>query len=148
MPPISTKIAADPGGYLAEMTSFRLGTPDAWIRWFADILTMSATTVSVCMHALADLESRWSARLDQAGVRSDATARRLLSDLPRYSVLTSATAAELAQVSERSGRTALETLSQSGIVEPFVTADGRRSPAADRYKWWFAPEVTALVTAN
>lgn len=147
LPPISTRIATDPGSYLAEMTLFRLGTPDSWIRWFADIVTMSATSVSATMQALANLVRSWNERLDERGVRRDATARRLLADLPRYPVVTSAMVADRAQVSERSGRTALDTLSKAGIVEPFLMANGH-GPAADRYRWWYAPEVTALLTAN
>jgi Fic family protein len=147
LPPISTRIAADPGAYLAEMTRFRLGAPDSWIRWFGGVVAMAATSVSATMQALANLGRAWNDRLDQAGVRRDATARRVLADLPRYPVLTSAAAAELAKVSERSGRTALATLSASGIVVPLAAVTGR-GPAADRYRWWYAPDVTALITAG
>jgi hypothetical protein len=94
------------------------------------------------MQAVTELQAAWHARLDTAGVRADASARGLLGLLPRYPVLTSATAADIVQVSERAGRTALETLAQAGVLAPLR---GARVPS--RYKWWYAPDVTALVTA-
>ena len=38
-PPVSTRIAADVGGYTSGLVLFRLGDHDRWVQWFADAVS-------------------------------------------------------------------------------------------------------------
>jgi hypothetical protein len=53
--------------------------------------------------------------------------------------------AGLVGVSERAGRNALESLAASDILAPLTTSDGHAH--THRYKWWYAPDVTALIAS-
>jgi predicted ArsR family transcriptional regulator len=92
---------------------------------------------------LTDLSAQWAMRLDGAGVRSDAAARAVLTHLVRQPVLTARVVSEVLGVSERSSRTALDTLAQLSIVERLdnVAPRGRGRQA----QWFVAGEVLALV---
>lgn len=71
-PPVSVRIAADPGGYLSGLTLYRLGDVDPWVRWFADIVRTAGETAITLVRAVTDLQDRWRARV--AGLRADAGA--------------------------------------------------------------------------
>jgi Fic family protein len=142
LPPMSARIAADPGGYLAGLTLFRTAAADGWIRWFADVLTDASAAVGDTMSQLDRLQRTWTARLDAARIRSDAAARRLLPLLPVHPALTAAAAAELLGGSDRAARTALGQLAEHGIVAPIEFA-GRTGPGRPR-QWWTATEAIAF----
>lgn len=140
-PPVSVHISADRGGYLANMSLWRLGTHGPWITWFASIVNDAARSAFELVDRLDELQSRWSARL--AGVRADASVWPLLELLPARPALTAAHAAEHLGVSQASAREALLLLEAEGIVTPFVPA---RAGARGRpRRWWVAHDVTALV---
>lgn len=141
-PPVSLRIAADRGGYLSGLTLFRLGQLDAWVRWFAEVVGDAGDSQVALLRAIGDLQDRWSRRLGR--VRSDAVAHRALALLPQRPVLTASTVAEALDVSERSGRSALETLAEHGIIEPYQpTARARGRPR----RWWVAAELLSLSAA-
>ncbi len=141
-PPVSVRIAADRGGYLAGLTRFRLGEADPWVRWFADAVGDAGDASVNLIHAVAKLQASWADRL--VGVRADAAARGALDLLPAHPVLAASTVAAALGVSERAGRSALQTLAGRGIVEPFDPAARRRGRPRT---WWVAPELIALATA-
>ena len=149
LPPLSTRLAADTGGYLSGLTLFRTGSADAWIRWFADTLTDSAAAVSDTMTDLDRLATRWRRRVDQAGIRSDATARRLLEHLPAHPVLTPALAAALVGTSERAARSAVAALAAHDILQPIDAHNLAvpRRPGRPQH-WWVAADITALIAAR
>lgn len=138
LPPVSARVAADPGGYLAGLTLFRTAAVDGWIRWFADVLTDASAAVEDTMTQLDRLQRTWTARLDAARIRSDAAARRLLPLLPAHPALTAAAAAELLGVSDRAARTALGQLAEHGIIEQIEFAERTRPGRPQR--WWTATE--------
>ncbi|HVF76106.1 MAG TPA: Fic family protein [Acidimicrobiales bacterium] len=141
-PPVSVRIATDRGGYLAGLTHFRLGQADPWVAWFADVVGGAGEASINLVHDVQELQAQWTDRLTD--VRTDATARQVLSLLPQHPVLGAATVADALDVSERAGRAALETLARYEIVERFDrVAQGRGRPR----KWWVAPELIALVSA-
>src|SRR5207237_2779835 len=113
-PPISVAFLRDIGGYLSGLTLFRTVGPDEWVRWFARTVEYSATSANATLAAVADLVASWPARLD--GVRSDAAAHRLVEQIATHPALDVATAAGLLGVSTPAARTALETLSERGVL--------------------------------
>lgn len=141
-PPMSVRIAVDRGGYLSQMTLFRLGQVDPWVRWVADVMSGAGDAMVNLVAAVADLEARWEARL--VGVRVDAAARRALPLLAQHPVLASSTVADEVGVSERAARHALEVLAAHGIVDPFLPA---ARPQGRPRRWWVATELVDLVTA-
>lgn len=141
-PPVSVRIAADRGGYLAGLTQFRLGNLDAWVSWFAKVAREAGDATVNLVHAIAELEVRWAQRLTD--VRVDAAARRMVSVLSEHPVINAATAATALGVSERACRSAMETLAKHGIVQPFQGAGGG---AGRPHNWWVAGELVDLVTA-
>lgn len=142
-PPISVRIAADPGGYLSGLALYRLGQLDPWVRWFADVVGTAGETAITLVQDVTDLQDRWRARL--AGLRADAAAPRVLEVLPQHPVLTATTVAAALGVSERAARSALEALASHGIVEPYEPAHrGRGRPR----RWWVARELLDLVVAG
>lgn len=141
-PPVSARIAVDRGGYLSGLTLFRLGQPDPWIRWFADVVRAAGQATTNLIRAVADLQTSWDVRL--TGVRVGAAARRVLAVLPQYPVLDAATLAHALGVSERASRTALTTLAAHQIVAPFHP---HGSAVGRPRQWWVAEELVDLVTA-
>lgn len=141
-PPLSVRIAVDRGGYLSQMTLFRLGHVDPWVRWMADVVAGAGDDTVNLVRAVAELEGRWQRRLE--GVRSDATAWRVLTLLPQHPVVASSVVAVELAVSERTALDALGVLGAAGILEPF--APGSRPPGRPR-QWWVAVELVDLVAA-
>jgi Fic family protein len=141
-PPVSVRIAADRGGYLAGLTRFRLGEVSPWVRWFADVVADAGEAAMALVDAVEELHGRWRDRL--AGVRVDAAARQVLPLLPQHPVLTAATVADALGVSERAARSALDTLVNVGIVESFEPDVRRRGRPR---QWYVATELVSLVGA-
>jgi Fic family protein len=141
-PPVSVRIATDRGGYLSGLTLFRLGQVDPWVAWFAEIVEGSGDAATNLLGAIATLTADWSERI--AGVRADAVAHRVLALLPAYPVIGGEIVAEELGVSERAARTALDTLQDHRILEPFAPA--HREAGRPR-RWWVATELLALVSA-
>jgi len=54
-PPVSVRIAADPGGYLSGLTLYRLGDVDPWVRWFADVVRAAGETAITLVGDVTDL---------------------------------------------------------------------------------------------
>ena len=75
-PPISVRIATDRGGYLSGLTLFRLGQPDRWVAWFADVVLDAGDAATNLVRAVGELQARWALRI--ADVRADAAAHRVL----------------------------------------------------------------------
>ncbi len=141
-PPVSVVIARDPGGYLAGLTLFRLGQTDAWVEWMAGALEHSSEAADALLAGTEVLVADWRRRLD--GVRADAAARRVINLLVEQPVLSAAVVAERLGVSPRSGQSALATLAERGIVEPYRPA--RVGPGRPT-RYWAARELIALVGA-
>jgi Fic family protein len=140
-PPVSVRIAADRGGYLSQLTRFRLGEADPWVRWFADTIVEAGVATVELAARVAELVAEWDQRL--TGVRADAAARRILDQLPGHPVLSAGTLAADLGVSDRAGRAALETLAAAGVVSPYEPRTrGRGRPR----RWWVATELLDLVS--
>jgi Fic family protein len=140
-PPISVAFLRDVGGYLAGLTLFRTARPDGWVRWFARTLEHAATSATATLTAVADLVASWPARLE--GIRSDAAAHRLVDHIATHPALDGATAAGLLGVSTPAARTALETLTERGVLR-LADLPGDGGPGRPRH-WWVAGELLDLL---
>lgn len=141
-PPVSVLIARDPGGYLSGLYQFREGDRDAYLSWFATVVTRAGDASVVLGERIQDLLADWGDRV--ASLRADAAARRLIEQLPEHPVLNTAVVADRLEVSERSARSALDALAERGVVAP---VEVRPTTAGRPRRWWVAPELLKLVTA-
>ncbi|HEX5588529.1 MAG TPA: Fic family protein [Acidimicrobiia bacterium] len=140
-PPISVAFLRDVGGYLSGLTLFRTAGPDEWVRWFARTVEHAATSSSATLAAVSDLVASWPARL--GGIRSDAAAHRLVHEVATHPALDVATAADLLGVSAPAARTALEALTEHGVLR-LATLPGTRARGRPR-RWWVAGELLDLL---
>lgn len=132
-PPVSVHIARDPGGYLSGLYWFRVGELERWIAWFAGVVEAAGNAAVEWAEEVGDVMADWRARL--AGVRADATARKVLDLLPAHPVVSARVVADEWGVSERAARDALDVLASHGIVEPYEIAPS--GPGRPR-RWWTA----------
>lgn len=140
VPPLSPVIARQPDRYVNGLWSYRAGEVEGWIGWFAAVCLDAAANVASLTDSIADIESAWEAAL--ADIRSDGTARRLISELPAMPVLDVERVVSTLEVSERSARSALSLLQERGILEPLEPVPG--GPGRPR-KAWVAGAVVDLL---
>jgi Fic family protein len=140
-PPVSVFIARDPGGYLAGLTMFRLGQLDPWVDWLAAALQHSSEAAQALMERSEQLIDEWGRRI--ADLRGDATARRVLPILAEHPVVSADLVAARVGVSERAARTALTTLADRGILQPYEKAPP--GPGRPR-NFWVAGELISVVS--
>ena len=150
-PPVSTRIAADVGGYAAGLVRFRLGDHDAWVRWFAEAVSGAGRAQQELVAAVTRLQDEWRARLGAPRdgtrrLRSNAAAWRVLDLLPRRLVLTGpVVAAELA-IPLKSAGAALRDLVDAGVLVEHgtVQANGRGRPS----RLYTSAELLGLTGSN
>jgi Fic family protein len=140
-PPVSVFIARDPGGYLAGITMFRLGYLDMWIDWLAAAVKHSSDAAAALIVRSDILIQTWIDRLTD--LREDATARKVIDLLAEHPVVSSDLVAARLEVSERSGRIALQTLADRGIVQPY---ERRPTHSGRPRQFWMAEELIELVS--
>ena len=134
-PPVSTRLAADVGGYLAGLVRFRLGEHEPWIQWFATAVSGAGRAQEALVRRVEELRGEWLARLGapRAGrtLRQDSSAWAILNLLPRHLVLTTEIVAAETGQSTRSASTALGRLVEAGVLTAYGTAapQGRGRPA-------------------
>lgn len=131
-PPVSTRIAADIGGYGSGLVLFRMGDHNAWVRWFADAVSGASRGQEELAASLEQLRKDWRERLVSPRVgakrlRSDAAAWRVLDLLPRHLVFTGRVVASALSIPLKSANAALHDLVEAGIlVEHGTAASDRR----------------------
>ena len=146
-PPVSTRIAADVGGYTAGLVLFRLGDHNAWVRWFADAVSGAGRAQEELVASVERLQQAWRDRLaapreKSKRLRSNAAAWRALDLLPRHLLLTGpAVAAELS-IPLKSATTALRDLVDAGVLVEHgtVKTQGRGRPS----RLYTSPELLGL----
>ncbi len=149
-PAVSTRIAADVGGYGSGLVRFRLGDHNGWVRWLSSAVSGAGHAQEELVGAVEGLRRDWAERLATARagrrLRSDAAAWRVLDPLPRHPVLTApAVAGELAVPlkSARQGRRALAGAGvpvEHGTVQP----KGRGRPGV----LYTSPELLGLAGSS
>lgn len=137
-PPVSTRLAADVGGYAAGLTLFRLGQHDPWVRWFADAVSGAGRAQQDLVAAVDRLRAVWQQRLAARRgrgrrVRTDSSAWRVLDLLPRRLVLTAAGVATELAVPNKTAQAALRELVSAGILDEYGEQHADRGRPATRY---------------
>ncbi len=150
-PPVSTRIAADVGGYSAGLVLFRLGDHERWVQWFAEAVSGAGRTQLELVAAVQELRHRWVERLSaprESGrrLRSNAAAWRALDLLPRYLVLTGPVVAVELGIPLKSASAALRDLAAAGVLVEHGTVqpDGPGRPR----RLFTSPELLGLAGSN
>ena len=150
-PPVSTRIAADVGGYGSGLVLFRMGDHDAWVRWFAEAVSGAGRAQQELVASVERLQCEWRERLSRPRegsrrVRSDAAAWRALDLLPRHLVLTGPMVASEIGVPLKSANAALRDLVDAGILVEHGTVQwsGRGRPS----RLYTSAELLGLTGSN
>jgi Fic family protein len=139
-PPLSVSISRDPGGYLAGMTLFRLGQLDPWVEWMAVKLQQTGESEIILELRARDLFDAWRSRLEAQ--RADATSRKVLDLLGEHPVISSDVIAAQLGVSERTARSAIHSLVEHEIVQPYEQRSRHRGRPRS---FWVATELIDLI---
>lgn len=150
-PPVSTRIAADVGGYGSGLVLFRLGDHERWVRWFADAVSGAGRAQQELVAAAQELRRAWDDRLRSPRegtrrLRSNAAAWRALDLVPRHLVLTGPLVARELGVPLKSANAALHDLVDAGVL-----VDHGSLPAAGRgrpRRLYTSPELLSLTGSN
>jgi hypothetical protein len=150
-PPVSTRIAADVGGYSSGLVLFRRGDHGGWVQWFADAVSGAGRAQRELVAAVHDLRRAWEERLavprDGARrLRSNAAAWRVLDLLPRHLVLTGPDLAGELGIPLKSASAALHDLVEAGILVEHgaVRRKGRGRPS----RLYASTELLGLAGSN
>lgn len=149
--PVSTRIAADVGGYASGLVLFRLGDHNAWVRWFAEAVSGAGRAQQELVASVEQLQRAWRKRLGapREGVkrlRSNAAAWRVLELLPRHLVLTGPTLASELVIPLKSANAALHDLVDAGVlVERGAVQPKRRGRPSRLYT---SPELLGLTGSS
>lgn len=150
-PPVSTRIAADVGGYASGLVRFRLGDHDGWVRWFAEAVSGAGRAQQELVASVERLQRAWRERLGGSPdgtrrVRRDAAAWRVLELLPRHLVLTGPLVARELDVPLKSASAALAALVAAGVLVEHGTVQptGRGRPS----RLYTSPELLGLAGSN
>lgn len=120
-PPVSTRVAADVGGYASRLVLFRIGDHNTWVRWFAEAVSGAGRAQQELVASVEQLQRAWRERLgaSREGVkrlRSNAAAWRVLELLPRRLVLTGPTVASELAIPLKSANAALHDLVDARVL--------------------------------
>ena len=150
-PPVSTRIAADVGGYASGLVLFRLGDHNAWVRWFAEAVSGAGRTQQELVASVERLQRAWRQRLaapreGTKRLRSNAAAWRLLELLPRHLVLTAPIVASELAIPLKSATAALRDLVAAGVLVEYGTVQpkGRGRPS----RLYTSPELLGLTGSS
>lgn len=153
-PPISTRIAADVGGYAAGLVRYRLGDLDGWVAWFADAVSGAGRTQRDLVDEVGRLRRAWRERLDAPRpearrLRADAAAWRVLDLVPRHLVLTAASLADELGLPPKTARAALADLVAAGILVEHGDVPASLAPGPGRpARLYVSPELLGLAGAT
>ena len=130
--PISLAIENDRDGYLSGLALFNAGCAEPWVRWFAEVAQRSAVIAENIVERSVLVVGRWESTVSR--LRRDSAARALLPFLSGHPLVSSADVARLLGVTERTGRNALASLAELGIIERTPVSTGR----VGRARRWYA----------
>ena len=127
-PPVSTRIAADVGGYGSGLVLFRMGDHNTWARWFANAVSGAGSAQQELVASVERLQREWRARLaaprhGAKRLRADAAAWRALDLLPRHLVLTGPMVASELAIPLKSASAALRDLVDAGVLVEHGTTE-------------------------
>lgn len=121
-PPISVVLAANAREYIASLTAYRAGDVSNWCGHFADTVRLSVESAEGLGARLTTLLEELHGRVGK--LRADATAAKIIDDLPAHPIVSAATVAARYGISDRAARNALNQLEKVGVLA--LTRVGRR----------------------
>ena len=150
-PPVSTRIAADVGGYASGLVWFRLAEHDRWVQWFADAVSGAGRAQQELVTAVENLRHEWEQRLSAPRegarrLRSNAAAWRALELVPRHLVLTAPVVAAELGIPLKTANTALHDLVAAGVLVEHGTVPPA-GPGRPR-RLYTSPELLGLAGSN
>lgn len=90
IPPVSIVLGANKDAYISGMESFRAGEVDGWVRQFARAVETASERARSFSVDVAELQQKWRSELGR--VRSDAAVLSVIDLLPKFPVITAASA--------------------------------------------------------
>jgi len=150
-PPVSTRIAADVGGYSSGLVLFRLGDHERWVRWFADAVSGAGRAQQELVTAVQELRRAWEERLaapreGRRRLRRDAAAWRALDLLPRHLLLTGPLVVRELGIPLKSANAALRDIVGAGVLVEHGTVPSA-SPGRPR-RLYISPELLGLTGSS
>lgn len=151
-PPVSTRIAADVGGYSSGLVLFRRGDHNAWVRWFAGAVSGAGRAQQELVASVERLQREWRERLSAPRpqgarrLRSNAAAWRALELLPRYLVLTGPVVSRELSIPLKSATAALRDLVDAGVLVEHGTVQRNRRGRPSRL--YTSEELLGLAGSN
>lgn len=150
-PPVSTRIAADVGGYSSGLVLFRLGEHERWVQWFADAVSGAGRAQQELVTTVQELRRGWEERLSAPRegarrLRSNAAAWRALDLLPRHLVLTAPVVAAELGIPLKSASASLRDLVAAGVLVEHGTVQPT-GPGRPR-RLFTSPELLGLAGSN
>jgi Fic family protein len=137
VPPISLVLATRAREYIGGLEEYRFADMAQWLVFFA-VATISASRKARALAARVEsLYEEWLSKLGSP--RSDASSRRIASQLPAEPIITVARAAEVAGVSNTAADNAVRALEVARIL--------KRLNAKKWGRLWEAPDVFRLLDA-
>ena len=135
--PVSAGLLSDVARYFDALTSYRNGRVEDIVRMFADASILAIDNGRRLAAEIGAISTSWNQRL--AGIRANASARRLVDVALEQPVLNAEVAAERLGVSRPVVYNALDTLVERGI---FHTANSQK-----RNRLWIADDVIDALDA-
>lgn len=156
--PISLVLATLSDHYIDGLTSFRHGAPagsaeasdaaNEWLRTFVGVASVAVEQSEVLVGRIDELRQLWTDRLTahriaiglRSAPRADSAVARLLASLPEAPVITATTLARILGVSYPAANSALDELTQAGILTARSIERGAQA--------YIAGEILDLVTIS
>ncbi|MFI5003713.1 MAG: Fic family protein [Solirubrobacterales bacterium] len=135
VPPISLVLATRAREYVGGLEEYRFADIAKWLVFFAEAAMSAARKARALAARVETLYEEWLSRLGSP--RSDASSRRIASQLSAEPIVTVARAAEVAAVSNTAADKAVRALQAAGILKPL---NARRWG-----RLWEAPDVFRLL---
>lgn len=139
-PPISRILVENRAAYIDGLTAYRDGDVDGWLRFFFEVVESAVSYTHALGRELESLTEEWLGRL--SGSHEDSLARRLVTGLSAYPILSASDVAELHEVTERGARLALDDLAERGVLTFRPMRRARRGRPTKVYE---ATELFALL---
>jgi len=115
VPPISLVLATRAKDYIGGLEEYRFGELAEWLVFFSIATISAARKARGLASRVESLYEQWLAQLGHP--RSDASSRRIASQLPAEPIITVARAAAVAGVSNTAAENAVRALETAGILK-------------------------------
>lgn len=135
VPPVSLVLGANKNAYISGLESFREGRVDGWTAQFARAVEAASSNAESFSARVAELQQEWLSRVGP--LRRDATARRIIENLPAFPFITTRIVQEITGRSDVAALNGLRQLEKAGVLSRH--ANKRKGDT------WEAKELFALL---